>query len=366
MQVLRPHYRTADVLALMEQAMDSGWAGYGPMSARFEQEWCRYADIPHALFVNSATAGLHLALECLKDGRGQVITTPLTFVSTNHAILYAGLEPVFADIDGSLNMDPECVEALITSDTLAVMFVGIGGNAQNYAEIRDICTRKGVYLVMDGAHMAGTVKLRGYHGVALANCQVGWDADVAVYSFQAVKNLPTADSGMVCFADPGRHERAKRLSWMGIDRNTFSRSAGAYKWGYDVPEVGWKYNGNDIMACMGIVGLRHLNADNAHRRMIADAYDEHLSHMAVPHMKGSSRHLYQVRVSDRQAVIERLRSEGIHCGVHYASNRRYPMYRHCAGDTPMADMMSERILSLPMTLDTRICDTRTIADILRY
>ena len=347
MQVLKPHYRVDEITEMMRESLASGWTGYGPMCERFEREWMQYADVPHALFVNSATSGLHLALECLKDGRTQVITTPITFVSTNHAILYAGLEPVFADVDGSLNLDPDCVESLITPDTLAVMFVGVGGNAKNYAEIRDICYRRGVYLVMDGAHMAGTLAPRVFDGVIIAESQVGWDADVSVFSFQAVKNLPTADSGMVCFADPKMHARAKKLSWMGIDRNTFSRSAGAYKWGYDVPEVGYKYNGNDIMACMGLVGLKYLNEDNRHRRALAKTYAQHFPNY-ISHLDGSSRHLFQILVDDREAVIARLASASVYVGVHYASNKNYPMYRDCAGETPTADAICKRVLSLPM------------------
>ena len=363
MQVLQPSYRTQEILPLLERTLDSGWTGYGPMSAEFERQWCEYADVPHALFVNSATAGLHLALECLKDGRSKVITTPITFVSTNHAILYAGLTPVFADVDNSLNLDPECVEALIDSDTLAVMFVGVGGNAQNYAEIRKICDRHGVYLILDAAHMAGTTVPRVFDGVIVAESQIGWDADVSVFSFQAVKNLPTADSGMVCFAEPSRHERAKMLSWMGIDKSTFSRSAGAYKWGYDVPELGWKYNGNDVMACLGIVGLSHLREDNDQRRKLARYYEQNLVSF-VPHLDGSSRHLFQVLVGDREATLERLRGAGIHCGVHYASNRNYPMFRDCAGDTPMADFLSEHIVSLPLHLKLTLDDVRKVCELL--
>lgn len=340
MQVLKPHYRTQECVQLITEVLESGWTGPGPMTERFEKAWKHYAMMDNALMVSSATAGLHLALECLKDGRTEVITTPLTFVSTNHAIIHAGLVPVFADVDASLNMDPASVEALIGPDTLAVVFVGIGGNARNYAEIRKLCDRHGVYLVMDGAHMAGTMSPRVFHGVIIADSQVGWDADVAVFSFQAVKNLPTADSGMVCFADDKKHERAKRLSWMGIDKSTYTRNQGGYTWEYDVPEVGWKYNGNAVMASLGIVGLRYLDHDNAHRRQVAQWYGDVL----IPHLPGSSRHLCQVVVDDRDAVMARLTAHGIGTGVHYKINTRYPMYE---GDFPVAERLSERILSLP-------------------
>jgi dTDP-4-amino-4,6-dideoxygalactose transaminase len=363
MQVLKPVYHTQEILPLIERSMDAGWTGYGPMCAEFEQRWCEYADVDNALFLNSATAGLHLALECLKDGRSKVITTPITFVSTNHAILYAGLTPVFADVDSSLNLNPQSVEAYIDSDTLAVMFVAIGGNAQNYREIREVCDRHGVYLILDGAHAVGTTLPRVFDGVIVADSQIGWDADASVFSFQAVKNLPTADSGLITFKDKARHERAKRLSWMGIDRNTFSRSAGSYKWGYDVPELGWKYNGNDIMACMAIVGLNHLQADKKHRNTLARCYEQWLVEF-IPHLEGSSRHLFQVLVADREKTLNELKAKDIHCGVHYASNRTYPMFAGCAGKTPYADWVSDHMISLPLHLEITLWEVEKVCHLL--
>jgi dTDP-4-amino-4,6-dideoxygalactose transaminase len=366
MQVLKPVYRTQEVMEMIQGSLESGWTGYGARCEQFEEMWCKYADVENALFVNSATAGLHLALECLKDGRSEVVTTAITFVSTNHAILYAGLTPVFADVDKTLNIDPVSVELAINERTLAVMFVGVGGNPANYGIIREICDRRGVYLVMDGAHMAGTYVPRVFDGVIVAGSQIGWDADVSVYSFQAVKNLPTADSGMVCFREKQWHDRAKKMAWMGIDRSTFSRSAGAYKWGYDVPELGWKYNGNEIMACMGIVGLMHLREDNEKRRSLAECYEKSLTRYVVGHEPGSSRHLMQILVDDREKVLERLKSEGIWCGVHYVSNKRYVMYEKCEGDVSMAEWISDHVISLPLHLELEICDVQRVVKALQF
>jgi dTDP-4-amino-4,6-dideoxygalactose transaminase len=366
MQVLKPVYHTPEIMPMIQQALEAGWTGYGARCAEFEQMWCEYADVSNALFVSSATAGLHLALECLKDGRGQVVTTPLTFVSTNHAILHAGLTPVFADVDRSLNLDPESVERMINAQTLAVMFVGVGGNPANYQKIREICDRKGVHLIMDGAHMAGTLVSRVFDGVIVAESQIGWDADACVFSFQAVKNLPTADSGMVTFKDSALHDRAKRLAWLGIDRSTFSRSAGAYKWGYEVSELGWKYNGNEIMACLGIVGLRHLLSGNDKRRELAGVYGRELSRYWVKHEFGSSRHLFQIIVDDREKVLDVLTEKGIHCGVHYVNNKRYPMFSECEGDVPMADWICDHVISLPLHLDMEKEDVRRVVECLRF
>ena len=199
-QVLKPKYRTEEILKEIQECLDTSWTGMGGKAIEFEEKWKEYADFEYAHFLQSATAGLHLALKVFKEKYGwedgdEIITTPLTFVSTNHAIMYENLKPVFADVDDSLCLDPESVLTNITDKTRAVMFVGIGGNIGQYNKIREICDLQNIPLILDAAHLAGTEVWRTYPQFSAATIsQVGWDADVSVFSFQAVKNLPTADS----------------------------------------------------------------------------------------------------------------------------------------------------------------------------
>jgi dTDP-4-amino-4,6-dideoxygalactose transaminase/GT2 family glycosyltransferase len=363
--LFRPSFRTEEVLAEIRDCLDAGWTGPGAKTAEFERRWCDYTGLAHTHFLHSATAGLHLALALLKQRGGwadgdEVITTPLTFVSSNHAILYCGLKPVFADVDEYLSLDPVEVERRITPRTRAVMFVGLGGNTGRLHEVQALCHARGLRLVLDAAHLSGT-RWHGRHA--------GEGVDAAVFSFHAVKAVPTADGGAVCFRDAALDARARRASWMGIDRDTFSRTAGdgRYRWEYDVPEVGYKYHGNDVMAAMALVGLRHLDADNARRRELAAAYDAALGDAVerVPVAGGceSSRHLYQVLVDDRAAVIAALARRGIQSGVHYRDNTEYPMYAgtHC----PRARRAADRVLSLPLHLHMTETDAREVAQVLR-
>lgn len=367
-QVFVPKFRVAETLDAIRECLERGWTGLGFKTADIEREWLTYSGFPHAHFTNSNTAGLHLALEVLKrrDGWGddaEVITTPLTFVSTNHAILYCGLTPVFADVDATLCLDPASVLDRITPRTRAVMFVGIGGNTGGYDEVVAICRDQGLRLILDAAHMAGT-KAGGR--------QVGADADATVFSFQAVKNLPTADAGMVCFADPESDAMARRLSWMGISQDTYARtlSGGAYKWRYEVDEVGFKYHGNSIMAAMALVGLKYLDEDNSERRRIAALYDSlltgHPGIGLVPMTPGiqSSRHLYQVLVSDRDETILRMNAGGVYPGVHYRDNSQYGVYQAYRCDTPRAAAASEALISLPLHLNLSDADVTRVAEVL--
>ena len=150
-QVLKPHYRVDECLAQMKECLDIGWTGMGFKTVEFEDKWKEYTNLPNAHFINSATSGLHMAVKLLKEecnwhDEDEIISTSFTFVSTNHAIKYENLTPVFADIDESLNLNPQEVKNKITSRTKAIMFVGLGGNSANLLEIIKIARENNTYL----------------------------------------------------------------------------------------------------------------------------------------------------------------------------------------------------------------------------
>lgn len=369
-QLFTPSFRTDECLAEIKECLDKGWTGLGYKTVEIEEKWKEYTGLNNAHFLNSATAGLDLALEILKEENGwqdedEIITTPLTFISTNHAILYNSLKPVFADIDEYLCLDPKEVERKITNKTRAVMFVGLGGNTGQYQQIVKICQKKGLALILDAAHMAGT----RFNGKIPGN-----DADVVVYSFQAVKNLPTADSGMICFKNDKYDEIVRKKTWLGINKDTYSRthSKGAYKWMYDVEYVGYKFHGNSIMAGIALVQLKYLDQDNAYRRQVASWYDEFFNNSSIKIVKvadgcESSRHLYQICVNNRDNLILALNKCGIFPGVHYRDNTDYKMYSDAQGTCPNAHKISQMIISLPMHLKLSRSDVEYIVkNVIKY
>ncbi|MBR8299995.1 DegT/DnrJ/EryC1/StrS family aminotransferase [Burkholderia dolosa] len=370
-QLFVPHFRVDECLAEIRECLEKGWTGLGFKTNQFEEAWKAYTGLQHAHFLSSNTVGLHLAIELFKTKYGwadgdEVITTPLTFVSSNHAILYSNMTPVFADVDDTLCLDPASIEARITDKTRAVIFVGIGGNAGQYKRVLKLCRERGIKMILDAAHMSGT-RVDGKH--------VGHDADVTVFSFQAVKNLPTADSGMICFSDADDDARVRKMSWLGINKDTYARTAsqGAYKWMYDVEEVGYKYHGNSIMAAIGLVQLKYLDNDNAYRRQLARWYEELLSgHAKIRLIKitdgcESSRHLFQIRVKNRDELMLALNEHEVYPGVHYRDNTEYRMYESGKGQCPNAHAASNEILSLPMHMGVSRKDVELIAElIVRY
>lgn len=368
-QLFVPNFRVDECLLQIRECLEKGWTGLGFKTIEIEEKWKEYSGLPYAHFLNSNTVGLHLALHIFKTEFGwvdgdEVISTPLTFVSTNHAILYSNLKPVFADIDEYLCLSPEDIEKKITPRTRAVIFVGIGGNTGKYEEVVKLCREKGLILILDAAHMAGT-RINGAH--------VGYDADCTVFSFQAVKNLATADSGMICFSDQSRDERARKLSWLGINKDTYARTLGhgAYKWMYDVEEIGFKYHGNSIMAAIALVSLRYLDQDNAYRRQLAKWYEDSLSNnplisvVKVAEGCESSRHLFQVRVKNRDQVLMALNECGIYPGVHYRDNTEYKIYKQETNSCPNSSLASKEILSLPMHMAVTKCNVEFITDALQ-
>jgi dTDP-4-amino-4,6-dideoxygalactose transaminase len=349
-QLFLPTFDIEACLAEIRECLEKGWTGVGFKTIAFEEAWKDYTSLPHAHFLNSATSGLHLALDIYKERHGwqaddEVLTTPITFVSTNHAILHAGLKPVFVDVDDYLCLDPDDVVRKITPRTRAIVFVGLGGNTGQFERIREICRSNGLILVLDAAHMAGT----SLHGATP-------HGDVTVHSFQAVKNLPTADAGMICFTEGELDAIARKKSWLGISKDTYARAADAAadKWRYDVEDAGYKYHGNSVMAAIALAQLPHLDAHNERRRAISALYDRGFA--GDPRIKAvqtapgcsSSRHLYQILVSGREKLIADLNERDVNTGVHYRNNLDYPMYADQQGACPKAAELSQRVLSLPL------------------
>ncbi|MGP1508301.1 MAG: DegT/DnrJ/EryC1/StrS family aminotransferase [Sphaerochaeta sp.] len=352
-QVLKPKFHVDECLDAVRECLEKGWTGMGFKTAEFEEAWKKYTRHKYAYYLNSNTVGLHLAVKILKmnnnwrDG-DEIITSPITFISTNLAVMYENMKPVFADVDQYLCIDPADVEKKITQRTKAVIFVGYGGRVGQLEKVIDICKKHGLKLILDAAHMSGT-RVNGI-------CPGTWDGvDVAVYSYQAVKNLPTGDSGCICWADEKSANLTKKLAWCGIDKDTYARSnKGTYVWKYDVDYVGYKYNGNAIMAAVALTQLKYLDDDNKRRREIVEMYNEgfkdnpKIKIIPANYPDECSYHLYELAVPDREDLLNKLSAEGINCGVHYRDNSEYSIFVYNEGTCPKAHDISQHLITMPL------------------
>ncbi|MEM9887675.1 MAG: DegT/DnrJ/EryC1/StrS family aminotransferase [Bacteroidota bacterium] len=347
-QVFKPYIRPAAIEAV-KSVLESGWIGLGPKTKQFEQDFLDYLDCSsthYALGLNSNTSGLHLAVDLADVQEGdEVCTVALTFVSTNHVILYRNAQPVFVDVDRKTgNMCPDDLERKITDKTKAIIVVHLSGYPADMERINSIAKKHNIKLIEDCAHATGAYYPNGK--------RIGNSDNICVFSFQAVKNLPVGDGGMLTTPDKILYERGKKLRWLGIDKDTFSRTKGSYAWEYSVPYIGYKYHMTDINAAIGIEQLKFLEADNAKRAKIASMYRQQLKDVAGVTLYEyaddtlSSFHFYPVLVENRKKLIDHLRTHEIYPGVHYKRNDKYDHYE--TTQLPCTDIIDRKTLTLPI------------------
>ena len=346
-------------IGAVARCLRSGWVTTGPTARRFEQEFRAYlGEDVEAIAVNSATAGLHLALESVGIGPGdEVIVPTLTFTATAEVVRYLGARPVFVDVDPvTLNIAPGAVAAAITPRTRAVMPVHYAGLACDLDAILALAERHGLRVIEDAAHAFPTRldgKLVGTLG-----------SDVTVFSFYANKTMTTGEGGMVVTRHPDLARRIRCMRLHGISQDAFDRyTSRVPAWYYEVVDAGFKYNLTDIAAAIGIEQLRKIDRFQQRRTWLAQRYDEGLAGLplllpARPAL-GSTHawHLYVVRLQEgagieRDELIRQLSARGIGTSVHFIPLHRQPYWRDsCALNPesfPVAEASYASMLTLPL------------------
>jgi perosamine synthetase len=360
--IFRPCFDEEEVAAVRE-VMLSGWVGAGPKAEEFEKKFAEYVGTRHAVSVNSCSSALLLALKVLGVEGKEVLTTSMTFIATNHAIIQCGATPVFCDIEAdTLNMDPVSIAEQITQKTAAIMVVHHSGHPCDMDPILELARARDIPIVEDAAHACGS-----YHNGRM----VGSLGMIGCFSFQAQKNLTTCDGGMITTDDPKLAERLKRLSWMGISKGTWDRfkeSEGQQRWRYDITEVGYKFYMNDLSAAIGLVQLGKLESANAQRREIASQYNaafKDLSWLRPPVIKSyarTSQHAYIPRVRDRDGLINHLLTHDIDASVHYYPNHLYPIYAPYSRSLPVTDSVWKELVTLPLFPSMTDGEVRQVID----
>lgn len=372
--VLRPIYPVDEILKNIKSTLDSGWTGDGGMTEVFEKQWSRYTGYKNSIYVNSCTAALHLALLALKDkfpNKTKVIVPNITFVSSAAIVLHTSLELILCDVDESLCLNVSSLEKIIDKETLAVVFVGIGGNTNNLEKVKKLCEGKNISLVIDAAHMSGSKLAED------SIPQLGEFADFICYSFQAVKNLGIADSGMLCTQKDELLDDILKYRWLGINKTTYQRSqekANSYKWEYQIDRLGYKYNGNALMASCCLALLPSLDKSNSYRRSLRNRYKEKIKVLEdinfITHQNEdfTSGHLSQILLKEgitsdkRNIIISKLNKDNIFPGVHYNPISEFEYYRPYSHEVSNSKQISDRIISLPCHLGIDLEDVDFIVN----
>lgn len=365
-------------IAEVVDTLRSGWVTTGPKAMRFEKAFGEFLGGDASLqciAVNSATAGLHLALEALGIGAGdEVITTTHTFTATAEVVRYLGADVKLVDIDpATLNIDPARVEAAIGPRTKAIIPVHYAGLAADMPAILAIAQRHGLKVVEDAAHALPTTC-----GGALVGTLA---SDATVFSFYANKTITTGEGGMLVTRDAALAKRAKVMRLHGMSRDAFDRfTAKVPSWYYEIVAPGFKYNLTDIAAALGLHQLAKARAFQARREAIARQYDAAFAALPVltpPRPKAGDQHawhLYVLRLADaagvgRDAFIERLFAAGIGCSVHYIPLHLHPYWRERYGleaaQFPESQRAYERMVSLPLYTRMSDADVQRVAAAVR-
>ncbi|MHA2363882.1 MAG: DegT/DnrJ/EryC1/StrS family aminotransferase [Candidatus Hodarchaeales archaeon] len=379
-QLFKPVYKDTDqILKDLKEIMDIGWTGLGGKTAEFEKVFAETVKAPYAVGLNSATASLHLALTVAGVGKSkynEVITTPMTFISTNHAILYQWAIPVWCDINNDLGMEANRIEDLITPMTKAIMLVHYSGlPVANMKKIYEIAAKNDLWVIEDAAHACGA-----YYTNGMPVGSSPYHKSLTCFSFHSVKNLNTGDGGMITCNNEDVAAELKKLRWLGIDKDTYVRTDTAdnkgYNWLYNVDMLGYKYHMNDITAVIGLNQIKNLRKENAYRRILANRYKEKIDWQILYGYVGrdgdndnederlSSNHIFVILAPNRDSLIRKLNEHDIFPGVHYYPNHLYPIYRPYYRKLLATENLWKQIISLPLHLEMSVHDIDEICDVI--
>lgn len=351
-----PDIGEAEIEAVVA-AMRSGWLSSGPQMQLFEDEFAAYCgDDVTAVSVNSATAGLHLALEAVGIRAGDEVLVPTwTFTASAEVVRYLGAEPVLVDVDPvTLNIDLDKAEHAVTERTRAIMPVHFAGLPVAPSKIRSFADQHGLKVIEDAAHAFPA----SAEGVNVG----GGSADATVFSFYATKTITTGEGGMVVTRNREVTDRVKVMRLHGISRDAFDRyRSNVPSWQYEVVAPGYKYNLTDPAAAMGRVQLGRAGGMRDRRAQIAATYDAAFIGLDLqlpdhgPVGTQHAWHLYVVRVPEggrRDQFIRDLSERGIGTSVHFIPLHLQPYWRDRRGLTPErfpnASAQFERVISLPI------------------
>lgn len=369
-----------ETIDAVTEVLLSGWITTGPKTKLFEKRIAQFCGVSSVLCINSATAGLELALRWYEVGEGdEVILPAYTYAATANVVMHCGATPVLVDVNESdFNIFVKNIEAKITAKTKVIMPVDFGGMPCDYKEIMAIAERSKdkfkprgekqkalgrVLVLSDAAHSFGAI----YNAK-----RTGALADISVFSFHAVKNLTTAEGGAMTFNLPkpfDNEEIYKELCIKSLHGQNKDALAKAQKgnWRYDIIEPGYKCNMTDIFAAMGLVELTRYDADTLKKRKhIAEYYQKAFANCKwaqLPVFKDAERessyHLYPLRIkgideSKRDAIIQKIFDKDVSVNVHFIPLAMLSFYKnegYNIKEYPVAYDNYAREISLPVYYD---------------
>ena len=339
-------------IAAVVAALKSEFLTTGPLVDKFELALERVVGAP-TVTVSSGTAALHCAYAAINLQPGdEVVTTPMTFIATQATAALFGAKIVFADIQSDTgNIDPNAVEAAITTRTKAIVAVDYAGHPADLDELRLIADKHHIYLIEDAAHSIGSL---------YKDRPVGSIADITTFSFFPTKNMTTSEGGAISSIHPELLLRARRFSRQGLIRNRDEfRITTEGDWHQEVHDFGLNYRLPDLLCALGISQLQRLQEFKEIRNSIFFDYKNHLKNLvginlpAVRTYTSPMWHLYPIRVeaTRRESIFNEFRKNGVGVQINYMPAYWHPVFTNLGfkqGMFPNSDSFYRSEISLPM------------------
>jgi len=353
-RLFKPAVNKSEIQGIQE-VFKRSWLGYGPLVNKFEKAWSKYIGAKYSIGLNSCTAALHVALAVNDFKKNKKVLVPaITFSATAASVLYCNLIPVFVDIDPeTLTMSFEDLKKKYSKDCVAVIPVHLGGHPCQMEKIMPWAKKKKLVVIEDCAETCGGV----YKGKKLGT----W-GDFGCFSFEEKKIMTTGDGGMLCTNKKSKINKIRSLRFHGWNEDPWQRqikSVGkkyknAKHWYYEITNLGYKYNMNDLMASIGLSQLKKLNWINYRRSMILKKYIKGIKNCrnifpSFPYqLRNSSYWLFSVRCRKRDSLISFLKLRGISTSVHFMPLPLHPLYKKYNFNIKKSLKIWKEIVTLPL------------------
>lgn len=333
-----------DIQAVID-TLQSDYLTGGEKVVEFEKALSQYLGVKYVCVVNSATSALHLAYKAIGlEKNDEIITSPITFAATSNAAIMCGANPIFCDIKSNGNIDEDKIEALVTSESKAIVPIDFGGNPVDIDKINTIAKKHSLYVIQDSCHALGS---------KLDASNVGSKADISIFSFHAIKPITTCgEGGALATNNKELYEKAKLLRSHGIEKKEV--------WNSDMLSLGYNYRLSDVSCALGISQLKRLDSFIEKRTKIAHYYDKvfkdnpYFFPLKITSSAKSSYHLYPILLDrslwcSKEEIFKELQNKNIGVQVHYKPIYQYSYYKKIFGEQKLhnAEEFYKAELSIP-------------------
>ncbi len=359
-RLFKPSFGNEEIQAI-KKVFKKSWIGYGPEVKKFENAWSKYIGIKYSIGVTSCSAALHIALASKNFKKKKKVLVPaMTFTATAAAALYCDLEPVFVDINEyDLNINFDDLKKKYSKDCVAVIPVHVGGHPCEMEKIIPWAKRKKLLVIEDCAHTAGGI----YRGKMLGT----W-GDISCFSFEEKKMLTTGDGGMICTNKKNLAIKFRNLSFHGWNKDPWSRYKKSLKknnlkekhWFYQIKDLGFKYNMNDLMAAIGIAQLKKLDLFNLKRNLGIKKYLKGIQNCnnIKPFFNKQftkiAYWMFAIRLKKRDQLISFLKKKGIATSVYWIPVPLHPLYKKYKSKIPVTMKVWKELVTLPLFSDIKL------------